>query len=79
MYVTVIQGDGRIGFLDSFEIKDELKRIGAKWHPSAHMWVLTTSEDIGAIMARIRVDALDYRIGDSLDCTGDMDRILFSS
>ena len=27
MYVTVIQGKGKIGFLECFEIKDKLKQL----------------------------------------------------
>ena len=78
MYVTVIQGKGKIGFLECFEIKDKLKQIGARWHPSVKMWVLTTQDDIGTTMNRIGVDAMDYRIGDSIECYGEMDEILFS-
>jgi|TARA_B100000315_G_scaffold7057_1_gene7086 hypothetical protein len=53
MYVTVIQGKGKIGFLECFEIKDKLKQIGARWHSSVKMWVLTTQDDIGTTMNRI--------------------------
>ena len=78
MYFTAIQGKGKIGFLNAYEIKDKLKGIGGKWHSSVNMWVVTTQDDISSIMSRINVDSLDYRVGNALDCTGEMDRILFS-
>ena len=78
MYVTVIQGKGKIGFLKCFEIKDKLKQIGAHWHSSVKMWVLTTEEDIDTTMNRIGVDSMDYRIGDTIEIYGEMDEILFS-
>ena len=51
MYVTVIQGKGKIGFLDCYEIKDKLKKLGA--NSDEAMWVLTTSDDISTVMKKI--------------------------
>ena len=78
MYVTTIQGNGKIGFLECFEIKDKLKKIGAQWHSSVKMWVLTTQDDISTTMNNLGVDIEDYRIGDSIELYGGMDEILFS-
>ena len=77
MYVTVIQGKGKIGFLDCFEIKDKLKKLGSRWHPHEAMWVLTTSDDITTVMKKIDVHGEDYRLGDVLDCNGPQSDILF--
>ena len=78
MYITVIQGKGKIGFLECFEVKNKLKKLGARWHPSVSMWVLTTVNDIAFITNKLGIDAYDYRVGDSTECFGEIYEILFS-
>ena len=79
MYVTIFQGDGRIGFLDAYDIKESLKRLGARWHGEEGLWIVTTHEKISDIANKIEIDELDwYRIGHTVELTGPQDRILFN-
>ena len=79
MYVTIFQGDGRIGFFDAYDIKESLKGLGARWHSEEGLWIVTTHEKITDIVNKIETDELDwYRVGHTVELTGPQDRILFN-